>query len=74
MVSCKARLKFVKGVTRQPNALDFQFVAFLFRRLKRRNFITSFLRIRDIPLYWTLLKVMEMISKCMRALRKIMQK
>jgi len=37
IVSCKARLKFVKAVNGQPNALDFQLVAFLFRKLRRGN-------------------------------------
>ncbi len=35
IVSCKARLKFVKVINGQPNALDFQLVASLFRRLRR---------------------------------------
>lgn len=43
IVNCKARLKFVKAVNGQPNALDFQLVAFLFRKLRRgkKYFIIS---------------------------------
>ncbi|WP_022765274.1 PIN domain-containing protein [Butyrivibrio sp. XPD2006] len=43
IVSCKARIKFVKAVNGQPNALDFQLVGFLFRKLRRgrKYFIIS---------------------------------